>query len=122
MVEHQEDANDPRSVERVPEKDEERYVAPDDVLKGAQQATDAEHSMKLMEGLRKYPKACAWSLLFSSALIMEGFDKAFVTSFFAFPPFQERYGELQSTGDYQVPADIQAAISNCVNVDWDTAG
>ncbi|KAF4451443.1 mfs alpha-glucoside [Fusarium albosuccineum] len=116
MVEHQEDANDPRSVERVPEKDEERYVAPDDVLKGAQQATDAEHSMKLMEGLRKYPKACAWSLLFSSALIMEGFDKAFVTSFFAFPPFQKRYGELQSTGDYQVPADIQAAISNCVNV------
>ncbi|KAH7166502.1 general substrate transporter [Dactylonectria macrodidyma] len=115
MVQHQEDAKDPNTTNVVAEKDEEAYVAPDDILKGAQQATDAEHSMTLMEGIRKYPKACLWSVLFSSALIMEGFDKAFVTSFFAFPPFQERYGELQETGDYQVPADILAGVSNGVS-------
>ncbi|KAM5350926.1 hypothetical protein ACJ41O_003649 [Fusarium nematophilum] len=116
MVEHQEDAKDPKSTNILPDKDEEHFVSPDDILKGAQQGNESEHNMKLLEALRKYPKACAWSILFSSALIMEGFDKAFVTSFFAFPPFQERYGELQSTGDYQVPASLQAAVSNCVNV------
>ncbi|KAF4126701.1 MFS transporter, SP family,ral alpha glucoside:H+ symporter [Geosmithia morbida] len=71
--------------------------------------------MTLLEGLRRYPKACLWSLIFSSALIMEGFDKAFITAFFAFPPFQEAYGELQSTGDYQVPASLQAGIQNGVS-------
>ncbi|KAH6869539.1 general substrate transporter [Thelonectria olida] len=115
MVEHMEDAKDPKSINVVPEKDEEQYITPDDVLKGAQQATEAEHNMTLLEGIRKYPKACCWSLLFSSALIMEGFDKAFITAFFAFPPFQERYGELQNDGTYQVPASLQAAISNGVS-------
>ncbi|KAF7556262.1 hypothetical protein G7Z17_g1519 [Cylindrodendrum hubeiense] len=115
MVQHQEDAKDPKSIEVLPSKDEEQYISPDDVLKGAQQATDDEHNMGLLEGIRKYPKACLWSVLFSSALIMEGFDKAFITAFFAFPPFQERYGELQETGDYQIPAPIQAAISNGVS-------
>lgn len=115
MVQHQEDTNDPKSINVLPEKDEEHYISPDDILKGAQQATDAEHNMKLIEGIRKYPKACLWSLLFSSALIMEGFDKAFITAFFAFPPFQERYGKLQKTGEYEIPAPLQAAVSNGVS-------
>ncbi|KAH6957735.1 general substrate transporter [Ilyonectria sp. MPI-CAGE-AT-0026] len=115
MVQHQEDTKDPKSINVLPEKDEEHYISPDDILKGAQQATDAEHNMKLIEGIRKYPKACLWSLLFSSALIMEGFDKAFITAFFAFPPFQERYGKLQKTGEYEIPAPLQAAVSNGVS-------
>lgn len=115
MVQHQEDTNDPKSINVLPEKDEEHYISPDDILKGAQQATDAEHNMRLLEGIRKYPKACLWSLLFSSALIMEGFDKAFITAFFAFPPFQERYGKLQKTGEYEIPAPLQAAVSNGVS-------
>lgn len=115
MVQHQEDTNDPKSINVLPEKDEEHYISPDDILKGAQQATDAEHNMTLIEGIRKYPKACLWSLLFSSALIMEGFDKAFITAFFAFPPFQERYGKLQKTGEYEIPAPLQAAVSNGVS-------
>jgi SP family general alpha glucoside:H+ symporter-like MFS transporter len=71
--------------------------------------------MNLMQGLRKYPKACFWSILFSSALIMEGFDHAFISGFIAFPAFQERYGVLQSNGEYQVPANLLAGISNGVN-------
>ncbi|KAK7420750.1 hypothetical protein QQX98_002554 [Neonectria punicea] len=115
MATHMEDTKDPKSVQELPAKDEEHFMTSEDVLKGAQQATDDEHAMTLLEGLRKYPSACAWSLLFSSALIMEGFDKAFITAFFAFPPFQKRYGELQDTGEYEVPASLQAGVSNGVS-------
>ncbi|RSL66645.1 hypothetical protein CEP53_003300 [Fusarium sp. AF-6] len=115
MVEHQEDRKDPGTVDILPDKDEEKNLSADELLKGAEQANEAEHKMGFIQGIKRYPKACAWSLLFSSALIMEGFDKAFITAFFAFPAFQKRYGELQSTGDYQVPANLQAAIGNCVN-------
>ena len=71
--------------------------------------------MTLMQGLRKYPKACFWSILFSSALIMEGFDHAFISGFISCPAFQERYGVLQKNGKYQVPAIILAGINNGVN-------
>jgi MFS transporter, SP family, general alpha glucoside:H+ symporter len=115
MVEHQEDKSNPQTVSSFPEKDEEKYVTTDEILKGAQQATDAEHMMSLREGLRKYPKACFWSLLFSAALIMEGFDKSFVNAFFAFPPFKEKWGNLQPDGTFEIPSDIQAGISNSVS-------
>ncbi|OBT53851.1 hypothetical protein VE04_07375 [Pseudogymnoascus sp. 24MN13] len=112
---HQEDKNDPTSVVHMATKDEEEYVTPDDVLKGAQQATSEEHKMSLREAIRKYPTACFFSALFSSALIMEGFDKAFITAFFAFPAFQKRYGNLTASGDYQVPADVQAGVNGGVS-------
>ncbi|KAH8668833.1 putative MFS alpha-glucoside transporter [Xylariales sp. PMI_506] len=115
MAEHQENVADPRSVTVLQEKDEEHFVDSSDVLKGAVNATEDQHKMGLAEGLRKYPKACFWSLLFSMALIMEGFDHAFVTGFFAFPAFQQRYGVKESTGDYQVPAYLQSGVSNGVS-------
>jgi len=100
----------------VETKDEEKQIEDVEILKGAQQATDEEHAMSLMEGLRKYPAACAWSFLFSAALIMEGFDKAFLTAFFAFPKFTERYGTYQQkTKTYEIQAPIQAGITNGVN-------
>jgi len=40
----------------------------DNVVAGARYATNAEHSMTLREGLRKYPKAIAWSMLLSTAM------------------------------------------------------
>lgn len=79
------------------EVDLEQRIEDVDTLKHAQQATDTEHSMTLMQGLKKYPAACAWSLLFSSALIMEGFDKAFLTAFFAFPAFAKRVRQSPPT-------------------------
>ncbi|KAH8647391.1 general substrate transporter [Xylariales sp. PMI_506] len=115
MAEHQEDKMDPHSTTILSAKDEEQYIAPEEILKGAQQATDEEHTMTLREGLRRYPKACFFSFMFSAALIMEGFDKAFITAFFAFPAFQQRYGQQTASGDYQVPADIQAGVTNGVN-------
>ncbi|KAH8879039.1 putative MFS alpha-glucoside transporter [Thozetella sp. PMI_491] len=114
MTHHQEDVSDPKSVVVLDEKDPEGYITADEILKGAQQATDDEHEMSFYEGVRKYPKAVFWSIWFSAALIMEGFDHAFISGFNAFPPFRERYGTLTSSGDYQIPADMQSAIGNGV--------
>lgn len=115
MATYQEDVTDPKTTTVLQEKNEEQFVSSEDILKGAQRRTDDEHSMSLREGFRKYPKACFWSMLFSSAVIMEGFDHAFVSAFFGFPAFQERYGTLVSPGNYQVSATLQAAIGNGVN-------
>jgi SP family general alpha glucoside:H+ symporter-like MFS transporter len=40
----------------------------------AAKATQAEHSMTLLDGLTTYPKAVGWSILISTAVVMEGFD------------------------------------------------
>lgn len=38
----------------------------------ASQAAEDDHNLTLLQGLRKYPKACFWSIAVSSAIIMEG--------------------------------------------------
>jgi MFS transporter, SP family, general alpha glucoside:H+ symporter len=45
-------------------------------------AVDYEHHMSLMDGLRRYPKAIAWSLALSTAIIMEGYDGQLIGSFY----------------------------------------
>jgi MFS transporter, SP family, general alpha glucoside:H+ symporter len=115
MVEHQEYLADPESTIVMAEKGIEHHDSPERILEGALKATDEEHAMTLWQGIRKYPKACFWSFWFSAALIQEGFDHAFVSGFFAFPAFQERYGTLQSNGARVIPADIQSGIGSAVN-------
>ncbi|CAN6674928.1 maltose permease Mal61p [Trichomonascus vanleenenianus] len=116
MAVHQEDIKDAATATIVGEKDaENQYTTAEDILKAAQKATQEEHAMGLREGIRKYPKAVFWSIWFSLSLIMEGFDHSFVSGFFAFPAFQERYGKLTPEGNYQIPANIQSAIGNGVN-------
>ncbi|KXL47279.1 MAG: hypothetical protein FE78DRAFT_88463 [Acidomyces sp. 'richmondensis'] len=116
MAEHQEDVEARTARVVADEKDVEHFMSIDDTLKGAQKATDNEHAMGLREGIRKYPKAVFWSVWFSAALIMEGFDSSFVSAFMAFPAFQRRYGVLEPGGSYQVPAYLQSAIGNGVAV------
>jgi SP family general alpha glucoside:H+ symporter-like MFS transporter len=78
----------------------------------AQTATDAEHAMTIREAIRLYPKAIAWSILFSTSIAMEGFDLILISSLFAFPPFTKKYGTIGKSGKYQIPAPWQAALSN----------
>lgn len=68
--------------------------------------------MGLLQGLRLYPKALLWAGLISLCCAMEGYDIALIGNFYAFPPFNRKYGELTSDGSYQVPARWQAGISN----------
>lgn len=52
----------------------------------ARAATNREHNMTVREAFRLYPKAVCFSLIFSTAIIMEGYDTALLGSFFGFKP------------------------------------
>lgn len=80
----------------------------------AQAAIAKEHEMTLWQALRLYPKAVGWSLLFSCAIIMEGYDVVLIGSFLAFPAFNEKYGGLMSDGTYGLEARWQAGINNAM--------
>ncbi|KAL8364826.1 hypothetical protein RB595_003890 [Gaeumannomyces hyphopodioides] len=84
------------------------------MLEGAKRATENEHKMGLFEALRMYPKASAWSILISVAVIMEGFDVVLLSNFYAYPEFKKSFGNPTGNGDYQLPAQWQAALSNGV--------
>ncbi|CDM36423.1 hypothetical protein DTO006G1_9520 [Penicillium roqueforti] len=81
----------------------------------AHAAIEKEHKMTAMEALRLYPKAVAWSLLLSCAIIMEGYDVVLIGSFFAFPAFSLKYGELMSDGKYGLAASWQASLTNAMS-------
>lgn len=76
------------------------------MVQGAKAATDKERNMTLMEGIRTYPKAVAWSVLISTCIAMEGYDISLVNNFYAFATFNRKYGEMMADGTYQVPARV----------------
>ena len=45
-----------------------------EVIRNAKNATDKEHSMTLLQGIKLYPKAVFWSVLISTCIAMEGYD------------------------------------------------
>ena len=94
------DANDPRQLASK-------------IIQFAKSATDKEHNMSLLQGIKLYPKAVAWSVLISTCIVMEGHDITLVNNFYAFPPFNKKYGELLPNGDYQVPARVSGGIVRC---------
>ena len=75
-------------------------------------ASQAEHRMTFREALRIYPKGICWAIGISFAIIMEGYDTALVTSFYAFDEFQRQYGVPDSAGVYQISPKWQASLSN----------
>lgn len=58
----------------------------------AKDATEQEKNMTLMQAIKLYPKAVAWSVLISTAIIMEGYDIVLLSSFYALPQFNKRFG------------------------------
>lgn len=84
-------------------------------INNAQAATEKEHTMSLLEGIKQYPRAIGWSILFSTALVMEGYDVVLMGSFYAHPAFQRKYGDLQPDGSYELSAAWQSGLSNAMN-------
>jgi SP family general alpha glucoside:H+ symporter-like MFS transporter len=82
------------------------------VTADAHKASTSEQNMTLKQGLRLYPKAIAWSVLLSAAIIMEGFDKVLIANLFAVPAFKQKYGDLLPDGTYQLTAAWQAGLTN----------
>ncbi|KAI0481132.1 putative general alpha-glucoside permease [Xylariaceae sp. FL0804] len=79
---------------------------------GARAAARAEKEMTLRQALASNRKAVLWSLLFTTSIVMEGFDLALLSGFYAFPQFLKAYGELNAAGDkYELPPSWQTALS-----------
>lgn len=82
----------------------------------AQAATLREQNMSIREAFRTYPKAVGWSLLLSTAIIMEGYDTALLNPFYAFPPFLEKFGQPDADGKLYISATWQNGLGNAAGV------
>ncbi len=78
----------------------------------AQDGYAQEHDMTLLQALKLYPKAVFWSLVMSTAVIMEGYDTKLIGTLFAQPVFQRTYGQPAGAGSYQISAAWQTGLSN----------
>lgn len=56
----------------------DHHVTEKEITEDARLATTKEHELTLRQGLRAYKKAIMWSILLSSAVIMEGYDTILV--------------------------------------------
>lgn len=66
------------------EKDYEHAAhvkAMDQMIHSAKSATEKEQKMTLMQGIKLYPKAIAWSVLISTCIVMEGYDVCLINNF-----------------------------------------
>ncbi|KAJ9639316.1 hypothetical protein H2199_006349 [Coniosporium tulheliwenetii] len=78
----------------------------------AKSAAQTEHRMSFMEGLKLYPKAIGWSILFSLTIVMEAYDTALVNSFYAFPEFRRSYGRPTGNESFEIPTAWQSGLIN----------
>lgn len=81
-------------------------------LANVEDAAAQEHDLGLFQALRLYPKGVLWSIIMSTAIVMEGYDTKLIASLFAQPAFQKHYGHLQADGSYQISASWQAGLTN----------
>ena len=82
------------------------------LTRDANKATHSEQNMTLRQGIKLYPKAVAWSVLLSTAIIMEGFDKVLIANLIAVPAFKRKFGQPLPNGHYEVTAAWQAGLTN----------
>lgn len=83
-----------------------------DLVQNAHDGTEQEHRLSVLDAIRIYKRAVCWSMLFSLAIIMEGYDTTLLQSFFAFPQFVRKYGSQLPNGQYELSAAWQSGLSN----------
>lgn len=77
----------------------------------ARDATSREHNLTLKDSFRLYPKAILFSVVFSTAIIMEGYDLALIGSFYGYEAFQQKFGnEPDGSGGKVISANWQTYI------------
>ncbi|KAH8812770.1 putative MFS transporter [Xylogone sp. PMI_703] len=87
-----------------------------DIMKGTlleldatRDITTAEHELGFWKAVRQYPTAVFWAMFFCIAVIMAGFDAQIITSFYALPAFQRRFGHQFEDG-YIISAPWQIGL------------
>lgn len=85
-----------------------------EILNEANVATRIEKEMTIRQAILTYPKAITFSVILSTAIIMEGYDIVLLASLFAFPSFTKKYGTptTDPTHPFQIQARWQAGLSN----------
>ncbi|EPQ30959.1 uncharacterized protein PFL1_01148 [Pseudozyma flocculosa PF-1] len=84
----------------------------DALVHDAAAATQEQVDMSVRQAIRAYPKAIMWSMIFSMAIIMEGFDVMLLGNYFAQPAFTKRYGNCNAAGKCEIPAPWQSGLNN----------
>lgn len=129
MTDHVEDVKKPELTTYISDKDDkdstndsmdvyaQEYMAKFlDISKNAKENDNIEKGMTLKEGIKTFPKAALWSILLSSAIIMEGYDLNLINSFYSFPDFRRTFGEYYpDKNDWEIPAQWQTGLSMAVN-------
>jgi len=71
----------PQASHTLPDDHLEHSKSTAEVIHNAKQASDNEHRMTLMQGIKLYPKAVGWSILISTCIVMEGYDVCLLSNF-----------------------------------------
>jgi len=78
-------------------------------FENARAITVVEHELGFWQAVKLYPKSVGWAAFFCIAVVMAGFDPQLVSSFYALPAFQNRFGE-EFEGQYIISAPWQTAL------------
>ncbi|KAF4422136.1 MFS transporter SP family general alpha glucoside:H+ symporter [Fusarium acutatum] len=101
----------PKDLAQVEHVDPDKMAFDEVERPAAREANDREHTLTIRDALRLYPKAISFSLLFSTAIIMEGYDLSLLGSFYGYDAFKQKFGnEVDSNGNPIVSADWQTYI------------
>jgi SP family general alpha glucoside:H+ symporter-like MFS transporter len=91
------------------------YKTSDLHIEDARDATAKEHSLSLWDTFKVYRRAVFWSACISFSCVMEGYDCNLISSFYALPAFQQKYGIPLGDGSYTISANWQLGISIAAN-------
>ncbi len=79
----------------------------------AKEGAELEKQMSLRRALKLYPKAALWSVVLSTALVMEGYDTLLLANFYGLPTFSNKYGTLNpKTGKHTISAPWRSGLSD----------
>lgn len=81
----------------------------------AQDTTNDEKEMTVMQAIKASKAAIFWSLVISTCVIMEGYDTNLLGNFYAYPSFQKKYGSYvgvtkQTPSGYSLTAGWQSGL------------
>lgn len=85
----------------------------DVVVAGARAATEKEHNMTLLQGIKLYPKAVAWSILISTCIVMEGYDVCLINNLYAFGDLSFKRSGVDHHRNGLVSIEIGLAVETC---------
>jgi len=80
-------------------------------INDAADSSAQQKGQTIRDAVRMYPMGIVFSLIFSTAIIMEGYDTLLLGQFYAQPAFAARFGFYDAASkSYQIPAQWQTAL------------